>query len=347
MSVVGEERKRTILEKVEFKGKVKVSELAREFAVSTETIRRYLEELDREKKLKKVYGGAVQLPGAGIEAPMLEREMLHIEEKKRIGYKAATFVEDGDVIAIDDGSTPLQMVPYLVHRKNLTIVTSSFPVATQLISSINKKMFHGEVLFIGGKVSPKHSRVSGSISQQVIQQFHFHKAFVSIDGLLPSFGVSSFELEKAKLSEAMMKLAEKTYILCDHTKVGVKGNYRIAAFSRIQHVICDKKCPIVLKRKLKSIIFNGQFVKYIELPPDFKVGVLLLANRGIKDLYVCKKVDTFSHLFHIIYQYKKSWSKERRKVCQNGYIINLYCMQIFCKKLVLLMKKKKVKFCIR
>ena len=87
MSVVGEERKRTILEKVEFKGKVKVSELAREFAVSTETIRRYLEELDREKKLKKVYGGAVQLPGAGIEAPMLEREMLHIEEKKRIGYK--------------------------------------------------------------------------------------------------------------------------------------------------------------------------------------------------------------------------------------------------------------------
>ncbi len=70
---------------------------------------------------------------------MLEREMLHIEEKKRIGYKAATFVEDGDVIAIDDGSTPLQMVPYLVHRKNLTIVTSSFPVATQLISSINKK----------------------------------------------------------------------------------------------------------------------------------------------------------------------------------------------------------------
>ncbi len=59
-------------------------------------------------------------------------------------------------------------------------------------------MFHGEVLFIGGKVSPKHSRVSGSISQQVIQQFHFHKAFVSIDGLLPGFGVSSFELEKGE-----------------------------------------------------------------------------------------------------------------------------------------------------
>ncbi len=250
MSVAGEERKRTILEKVEFKGKVKVSELAKEFSVSTETIRRYLEELDREKKLKKVYGGAVQLPGVGTEPSMLEREMLHIEEKKRIGYKAATFVEDGDVIVIDDGSTPLQMVPYLIHRKNLTIVTSSFPVATQLISSINKNMFHGEVLFIGGKVSPKHSRVSGSISQQMIRQFHFHKAFISIDGLLPSFGASSFELEKAKLSETMIQLAEQTFILCDHTKIGVKGNYRIAGFSHIQHVICDKRMPYSFEEEI-------------------------------------------------------------------------------------------------
>ena len=61
-----------------------------------------------------------------------------------------------------------------------------------------------------------------------------------------------------------MKLAEKTYILCDHTKVGVKGNYRIAAISRIQHVICDKKCHIALKKNLRSIIFSGQFVKYSE-----------------------------------------------------------------------------------
>lgn len=92
----------------------------------------------------------------------------------------------------------------------------------------------------------------GSISQQVIHQFHFHKAFVSIDGLLQGFGVSSFELEKAKLSEAMMKLAEKTYILCDHTKVGVKGNYRIAGFSRIQHIICDKKMPYSFEEEVKK-----------------------------------------------------------------------------------------------
>ncbi|MEI4830295.1 DeoR/GlpR family DNA-binding transcription regulator [Bacillus sp. FJAT-53711] len=253
MSVVGEERKRIIIEQVELKGKVKVTELAKEFSVSTETIRRYLEDLDREKKLKKVYGGAVVLPVTGIEPPMLEREMLCITEKKRIGYKAATFVEDGDVIVIDDGSTPLQMVPYLVHRKNLTVITSSFPVATQLISSINKKIFDGQLLFIGGKVTPEHCRVSGSISQQAIQQFHFDKAFISIDGLLPNFGVSSFELEKAKLSESMIRQSEETFILCDHTKLGIKGNYRIAGFSDIHHVICDKRMPHSFEEEVKRV----------------------------------------------------------------------------------------------
>lgn len=251
MSVVGEERKRIIIEQVELKGKVKISELAKEFSVSTETIRRYLGELDREKKLKKVYGGAVGLPGAKLDPPMLEREMLCLEEKKRIGCKAATFVEDGDVIVIDDGSTPLQMVPYLIYRKNLTVITSSFPVAMQLISFINKKLIDAQVMFIGGKVTPKHFRVSGSISQQVIQQFHFDKAFISIDGLLPDFGVSSFELEKAKLSESMIRQAEETFILCDHTKLGIKGNYRISGFSDIHHVICDKSMPYSFEEEVK------------------------------------------------------------------------------------------------
>ncbi|MFD0768721.1 DeoR/GlpR family DNA-binding transcription regulator [Bacillus sp. CGMCC 1.60114] len=251
MSVVGEERKRIIIEQVELRGKVKVSELAKEFSVSTETIRRHLGDLDREKKLKKVYGGAVGLPGTKIDPPMLEREMLCLEEKKRIGYKAATFVEDGDVIVIDDGSTPLQMVPYLIYRKNLTVITSSFPVATQLISFINKKMIDGQVLFIGGKVAPKHCRVSGSISQQVIQQFHFDKAFISIDGLLPNFGVSGFELEKAKLSESMIRQAKETFILCDHTKLGVRGNYRISGFLDIHHIVCDKSMPHSFEEEIK------------------------------------------------------------------------------------------------
>lgn len=82
MSVVGEERKRTILEKVEFKGKVKVSELAREFAVSTETIRRYLEELDREKKLKSVWWSCSTSRRWGRGANVRKRNAIYRREEK-------------------------------------------------------------------------------------------------------------------------------------------------------------------------------------------------------------------------------------------------------------------------
>ncbi|UOY91904.1 DeoR/GlpR family DNA-binding transcription regulator [Ectobacillus sp. JY-23] len=244
MSLVGEERKRIILERIDGNGRVSVSELAEDFSVSTETIRRYLVDLDKEQKLKKVYGGAVKIHSTSfVEPAMFEREVLRAQEKKRIAHKAATFVNDGDVIVIDEGSTPLQMIPYLVYRKRLTIVTNSFPLVTRLISAINTKSFDGEVLFIGGKVNSKHARATGPISQQMISQFHFDKAFISVDAVLPSFGISSVELEKAKLSEVMIKQAKQVFVLADHSKMGLKGNYRITSLQKVDVLISDKDIP--------------------------------------------------------------------------------------------------------
>ncbi len=97
-----------------------------------------------------------------------------------------------------------------------------------------------------------------------------------------------------------------------------------------------------MKRKLKGIIFNGQFVKYVELPPDCEVGVLLPANSGIKVLYLCKKSGhIFPSLSYNLPIQKKLVGRKEGEVCQNGYIINLSCMQIFCKKIGVINEKEK------
>ncbi|WP_065408792.1 DeoR/GlpR family DNA-binding transcription regulator [Pseudobacillus wudalianchiensis] len=244
MSVISEERKRIIVEKIEVKGKVKVADLANEFAVSTETIRRYLEELDREQKLKKVYGGAVKAANSPLVEPsMIERKIWNIEQKKRIAYKAAAFIRDGDVLMIDEGSTTLQMVPYMLPCKNLTVITNSFALANQLISAINKKFFNGEILFIGGKVSSEHYRVAGPLSQQIMNQLHFEKAFISVDGVLPNFGLSCYDLENAKLSEKMIQQAGQTFVLADHSKIGVKATYQITNSKEIDYVLSNERLP--------------------------------------------------------------------------------------------------------
>lgn len=95
MSLLAEERKKRIVDLIEDHGQVKVNDLAKEFNVSMETVRRYLEELEYEKKLKKVYGGAVKVESSIIEPSMFEREIVRIEEKKRIGMKAASLIKEG------------------------------------------------------------------------------------------------------------------------------------------------------------------------------------------------------------------------------------------------------------
>ncbi|HEY9576802.1 MAG TPA: DeoR/GlpR family DNA-binding transcription regulator [Pseudobacillus sp.] len=251
MSVVSEERKRIIIEKVETKGKVKVVDLANEFAVSTETIRRYLEELDKDQKLKKVYGGAVKSAVSPLNEPsMIERKIWNIEQKKRIAYKAAAFIRDGDVLMIDEGSTTLQLVPYVLHYKNLTIITNSFALANQLTSAINKKFFEGEILFIGGKINSEHHRVAGPMSQEIMKQLHFEKAFISVDGILPKFGLSSYDLESAKLSEQMIKQATQTFVLADHSKIGKKATYQMTNLNKVDYILSDKNHPDEWKEQL-------------------------------------------------------------------------------------------------
>ncbi|WP_203362596.1 DeoR/GlpR family DNA-binding transcription regulator [Bacillus sp. REN10] len=244
MSVVSEERKRMILEKLEVKGKVRVADLANEFAVSTETIRRYLEDLAKSQKLKKVYGGAVKTSHSPlIEPSMIERKILNIEQKQRIAYKAATFIDDGDVILIDEGSTTLQLVPYLLHIKDLTIITNSFAFANQLISATNKRLFDGEIVFIGGTISSQHFRTAGPMSQEILNHLSFDKAFISVDAVLPSFGISSYDVEKARLSEMMIKQAKETYVLADHSKIGEKGTYKITGLSKIDYILSNQYSP--------------------------------------------------------------------------------------------------------
>ncbi|WP_100330145.1 DeoR/GlpR family DNA-binding transcription regulator [Bacillus xiapuensis] len=251
MSVVSEERKRLIIEKVEQKGKVKVTDLANEFSVSTETIRRYLEDLDKDQKLKKVYGGAVKQEASSLMEPsMVERNILNISQKKRIAYQAATFIRDGDVIVIDEGSTTLQLVPYLLPYKNLTIMTNSFSLVNQLISAVNKETFNGQIVFLGGKVNAKHFRVSGTMSQEIMNQLYFDKAFISVDGILPSFGLSSYDLDKAKMSKMMIKQAQQSFVLADYSKINQRGTYQIVQLTEVDYLLSDQDCPGAWSRVL-------------------------------------------------------------------------------------------------
>ncbi|WP_336784456.1 DeoR/GlpR family DNA-binding transcription regulator [Paenibacillus sp. MMO-177] len=243
MSLIGEERKREILELINDAGKVQTNDLVKRFGVSSETIRRYLEELESENRLKRVYGGAVKMTLVYEELSHLKREVLRVEEKQRVGRAAAALVEDYDVIVIDDGSTTLQMIPYLLYKKNLTIITNSISGLNMILDYQNKDMFSGDVFFIGGKIDPRHYRISGSLAEKFMENFFVNKAFISIDGISPEQGITSFDSSRALLVQTMMQKSEQSIILTDSSKFGANRLYKIADLAQLDTVVCEVPLP--------------------------------------------------------------------------------------------------------
>ncbi|WP_103104584.1 DeoR/GlpR family DNA-binding transcription regulator [Brevibacillus reuszeri] len=252
MSLVGEERKDAIMNLLNYAGKVRTNELVEKLQVSSETIRRYLEELENENQLKRVYGGAIKINYEREEPSHLMREVSHAEEKKRIGRAAASLVQDNDVLVIDDGTTTLHMLPFLMNRKNLKLITISVPALNLLMEYHNKELFTGEIYFIGGKVQSKHFRTAGTLAENMMQSFFVDKAFISIDGILAQHGISSYDCEKAMIAKRIIENSKENIVLTDHSKIGISTFYKVADLKEIDTVISDVAAPKEWESELEA-----------------------------------------------------------------------------------------------
>lgn len=241
MSLNAIDRKRVILELIDKEEKVKTIDLVKILGVSSESVRRYLDELESENKLKKVYGGAIKIDRD--EPELIKRNNINTEAKISIAEVASNFVEDNDCIVIDEGTTCLHMIQYIINKKNLTIVTNSCTVLFELINCKNKGLYDGEVIFVGGKVNSKHERTAGQIAMEIMDNIFVDKAFISVEGFLDTFGISSADQNKALLSRTYMKNSKENFVLCDGSKIGRASVYKIADIVDIDRVISDIEAP--------------------------------------------------------------------------------------------------------
>ncbi|WP_342510676.1 DeoR/GlpR family DNA-binding transcription regulator [Sporosarcina sp. FSL K6-1522] len=243
MSLASIDRKRKILELLENDGKVKVKDLAVILKVSTETIRNYLNDLEQEEKLKKVYGGAINPAFFNNEPPALEREIINQDGKEKIGKMAVTLINDNDVIAIDEGSTPLRLARKLKDKKNLTIITSSLNSLTVLIDLMAQNLFSGKIIMLGGEVNTTHHRIAGELTLEMLNNIHVDKFFIAADGLSTHSGVTSYDISKGMVTKKLIEHSNKNILLIDHTKINKRTHYKMAPFEDIDIVVSDSNPP--------------------------------------------------------------------------------------------------------
>ncbi len=250
MSFLAEERKKIILETLEQKQKVTVRSLSSTFQVSTETIRRDLDDLESQGKLKKVHGGAIKISFQGQEPPHKQREKIHLEEKIEIGRAASNLVKDNEIIALDVGTTTMQLIPYLKDKNNLTIVVNSVPALNLLLEYKNNNMFSGKVIYLGGEVNPYQMSSFGPVTEKILNEFYFDKAFIAVGGISLEHGLTGYDIHEGSLSKKIIEHSKEVIVVADHSKVGVRNFYKIADMEHIHVIVCDKEAPNEWKNEL-------------------------------------------------------------------------------------------------
>lgn len=216
--------------------RVKIQDFVDAFEVSVSTIRRDLDFLSEEGLIKKVYGGAVLANRRGLEPSIEERTQVNFNEKEEIANKIIELLEDGDTIAIDNGTTCNIIAKKLIALNNLTIITNSLNVAISCISNqINN------VYLVGGKVRSGEMATSGSLANDVLSQFNVDKCIISTSGISLNGYLTEYNLEEAAIRKTMMSISKMSIVVADNTKFGKEAFAKVCHIRKFDILVTDNK----------------------------------------------------------------------------------------------------------
>lgn len=248
MNLLSTERHEYILNQLEQKKKILVALLAIELGVTPETIRRDLDILEKEKKLQRVHGGAVKYQQTKSEPHFSKKMNARALEKEAIGIKAAEFIQDGDTVMIDVGTTTIHLAGAIADVQGVTIVTNSLAAAEILNHRLENREFDGKVIVLGGVTIPEQKSIVGSLTCKMLDSFRFDKVFLSCGGLTIT-DVSDYDFEECIVSTAMVERANQVFLLSDSSKIDHQSFYKICPLTTVDYVICNENMPNSWKEK--------------------------------------------------------------------------------------------------
>ncbi|MGL5084354.1 MAG: DeoR/GlpR family DNA-binding transcription regulator [Clostridium sp.] len=208
-----EERYKIILDEIERKSLVYVSELVNLLDTSESTIRRDLNFLHKEGKLKKVHGGATVIERVIHSRDDLFsiREGLNSQDKIEIAKYAAKLIEQDDFVYIDAGTTTDLMIEFIVEKEAIYI-TNGINVAKKLIS----KGFKTYIL--GGEIKPSTEAIIGVDAINTLKKYNFNKGFFGTNGISKTRGFTTPDINEALVKQEALKRTREAYIMADKSK---------------------------------------------------------------------------------------------------------------------------------
>ncbi|MDU6682274.1 MAG: DNA-binding transcriptional regulator YciT [Enterobacteriaceae bacterium] len=233
-------RQQLILQTVIDKGRMSVSDLSKMTGVSEVTIRQDLNTLEKQSYLRRTHGFAVPLDSDDVETRMMNNYTV----KRELADYAASLVSDGETVFIENGSCNALLARCLGEQSGITIITVSSYIAHLLKDALC------DVILLGGIYQKKSESVVGPLTRQYVQQVHFSKAFIGIDGWLPDTGFTGRDMMRSDVVNAVLEKGSEAIVLTDSSKFGAVHPYTLGVGSRFNRVITDAGIPADAQRQL-------------------------------------------------------------------------------------------------
>lgn len=228
-----EERRGEIADLVRQQGRGDVTDLAARFAVTPETIRRDLTDLERRNLLRRVHGGAIPIERFRAEPAIAEKAAAMAAEKARIASAALAFVPDRGSVLLDAGTTTAALAQVFPDRE-LTVFTNGLPVGLEL--AVRRRL---QLYVIGGRV---RGRTLADVDDWALRQLadlRVDVAFVGTNALTVQRGLSTPDPSEAAVKRAMCRAGRQVVVLADHTKFGGEAAVRFAAIEDVDVLVTD------------------------------------------------------------------------------------------------------------
>ncbi len=232
-----------------------VQALAKQFQVSLMTIRRDLMLIERAGCVTRTHGGAILAKPRVVEFTFLEREQRHAAEKRAIARHLASLIRPGSTVALDSGTTTLEVAKAIAGIEGLTVLTSSLAIASVLYTHEPLAL-----VLLGGVCRTGSPDLTGWLIEQNLKQFHVDYAIVGADGVTRD-GAFTTAVDISRVCQAVLAAGACSILVADHSKIGKPSFSRFAGLQDFDLILTDAAVPAAHRRWLSRAAKQVTYVK--------------------------------------------------------------------------------------
>lgn len=251
------QRQKEILTLVQQSGFVSIETLAQSFNVTPQTIRRDINKLCERKLLTRYHGGA-GLSSSVENVEYATRQVLFLEEKRRIAAQVANHIPDRASIFINIGTTTEEVARALQNHTGLRIITNNLNVAAILRSNTSF-----EIIIAGGEVRQRDGGITGEATIDFIRQFKVDYGIIGISSVDADGTLLDFDYHEVRVAQAIIENSRQVFLVADHSKFDRCAMVRLGSLAQVDALFTDQSPP----EHIAAILAETNVTLHIAAPP--------------------------------------------------------------------------------